>query len=69
MENSIQNITVFKNTAAVIYGSKVLFYDPSGRLIDHASLPGINVRVHFLNSEQVFLVTEHEAILYNISNK
>ena len=69
LENSIQNITVFKNTAAVIYGSKVLFYDPSGRLIDHASLPGINVRVHFLNSEQVFLVTEHEAILYNISNK
>lgn len=68
-EHSIQNITVYKNTAAVIYGSKALFYDSSGRLIDNASLPGISLSVHFINNAQAFLVTEHEAVLYNISNK
>jgi len=68
-ENSIQSIEIYENTAAVIYGSKVLFYDSSGRLIDNASLPGINLNVHFLNNERVFLVSEHEAILYNISRK
>jgi len=68
-ENSVQNITVYKNTAAVIYGSKVLFYDSSGKLINSASMPGISISVHFVNSSQAFLVSEHEAVLYNISSK
>lgn len=69
IENSIQNIEVYKNTAAVIYGSKVLFYDSSGKLLDDASMPGISLNVHFVNEAQAFLVSEHEAILYKISGK
>lgn len=66
-ENSIQDIVVYKNTAAVICGSKVLFYDSSGKFIDNASLPGISLKVHFLNKDQAYLVSEHEVVLYNIA--
>jgi len=68
-ENSIQDIVVYKNTAAVIFGSKVTFYDDSGKEIDEASMPGLSIGVHFANSGQAFLVTEHEAVLHNISGK
>jgi len=68
-ENSVQSIAVYKNTAAVIFGSKVVFYDETGKEIDSASVPGLSTEVHFVNSGQAFLVTEHEAVLHNISRK
>lgn len=68
-ENSVQNIKVYDNTAAVILGSKVLFYNNSGRLIGNASMPGLSLDVHFVNGKQAYLVTEHEAVLYNISGR
>lgn len=66
-ENSVQNIVVCGNTAAVISGSKVLFFNSSGKLIDTVSMAGISLSVHFVNSGQAFLVTEHEAVLHNIA--
>ncbi|AGC68198.1 hypothetical protein Cst_c12030 [Thermoclostridium stercorarium subsp. stercorarium DSM 8532] len=67
--NNVQSIVTYKNTAAVVFGSKVTFYDSSGKVIGEASMPGLSMDVHFVNTGQAFLVTEHEAVLYNISGR
>lgn len=60
------SIEICQNTAAVITGNEVVFYDANGNQIGKASLPGLTLKVHFLNEKKAFLVSEHEAILHEI---
>ncbi len=69
IENSADSIKVFKNTAAVVMGSEASFYNSAGNLIDRVKIPGLSVKVHFIDEKNVYLLSEHEAVLHRISLK
>lgn len=62
-------IEVYKNTAAVISGNEAVFYGADGKTQGKTSLPGLSLKVHFLDEKKAFIVSEHEAILHEIVSK
>lgn len=62
-------IVVCQNTAAVISGNETVFYDSSGNSLGRASLPGLTLKVHFVDEKRAFIVSEHEAILHETGAK
>lgn len=69
MDKKISNIEVFNNTAAVVTGTEAVFYDSSGNQIGDFSMPGMSLKVHFVDGNKAFLVSEHEAVFHTISGK
>ncbi len=62
-------IEVCQNTAAVISGNEVVFFDAAGNSSGRTSLPGLSLVVHFVDEKKAFIVSEHEAILHEVTSK
>jgi hypothetical protein len=56
VNGGINGIEVYKNTAAVISGTKAVFYTSTGNSPDSASLAGMNLKVNFVDEKKVFLI-------------
>ncbi|NLY18595.1 MAG: hypothetical protein GX045_06530 [Clostridiaceae bacterium] len=68
VNDKIDCIVTFKNMAAVISGSSASFYKSSGKYTDTVSIPGLNVKIHFIDEKKVFVLSEHEVIVHNLKN-
>ncbi|NLO39500.1 MAG: hypothetical protein GX115_08535, partial [Ruminiclostridium sp.] len=60
-------IEVYRNTAAVISSNEAVFFDSAGNRLGSYVLPGLSLKVHFVNEKKAFIVSEHEAILHEIN--
>lgn len=69
VEDKIQSITTFKNTAAFISGPEASFYNSSGQLKEKVSISGLNIKLHYVDEKRVYLLSEHEIILHNLRYK
>ncbi|MBP7175941.1 MAG: hypothetical protein KBA53_06960 [Thermoclostridium sp.] len=67
-DSSTDAIEVYKNTAAVISGNEAVFYDFAGNRLGSTVLPGLSLKVHFMNEKKAFIVSEHEAMLHEIDS-
>lgn len=68
VNDKINSIVAYKDMAAVISGSTASFYNSSGKYIDMISIPGLSVKVHFIDGKKMFVLSEHEAIVHNLKN-
>lgn len=62
------SIVICQNTAAVISGNETVFYDSAGNTLGKTSLPGLSLKVHFVDEKKAFIVSEHEAILHETAS-
>lgn len=67
LNERVESIVTFNNTAAVIMGAEASFFDDSGKLTDNVSISGLSMKLHFIDEKKVFLLSEHEAVLHVIS--
>ncbi len=69
VNDNVQSIVTYKNTAAAVSGSEASFYSASGKFINKASIPGLTAQLHFIEENKVYLISENEAFLYNLKMK
>jgi hypothetical protein len=69
IETSTDGIVVYQNTAAVISGNEAVYYDAAGNSFGGSALPGMSLQVHFVDGKKAFIVSEHEAILHEVSSR
>ncbi|HAA24619.1 MAG TPA: hypothetical protein DCE11_00680 [Ruminiclostridium sp.] len=67
LNGQVHDIETYGNSAAVVMGSEIIFYGHSGKQNDNVTIPGMKIKVKFIDEKRAYLVSEHEIILHNIS--
>jgi len=69
LNNKVQDIEIYGDSAAVVMSSEALFYGHTGKQNDHVAIPGMKAKVKFIDEKRAYLISEHEIILHQILKK